>query len=156
MWLHLMTNNWVLKIFPFITLLLESLTKLQSPIWVVLIYCVGKSCNIRLPFLSSQNSMNAGFLDTNLTRTLSQWLLWGACKNLHDCISTLVISGTSLSSAPSFQHIFHRSIDFKLVSDSCYTLVGSGLPNSTLQRRWTSRTFSTFQLHVSNHQGWEL
>ena len=67
-----------------------------------------------------QNSMNAGFLDTNPTRTLPQWFLWESCKNLHDCISTLVISGNSLSSAPIFQHILHRSIDFKLVSDSCY------------------------------------
>ena len=67
-----------------------------------------------------QNSMNTGFLDTNLTRTLPQWLLWGSCKNLHDCNSILVISGTSLSSAPTFQHILHCSTDFKLVSDSCY------------------------------------
>ena len=50
--------------------------------------------------------MNTGFLDTNLTRTLPQWHLWGSCKNLHACISTLVNSGTSLSSAPTFQHIF--------------------------------------------------
>ena len=47
-----------------------------------------------LSFLSSQNSMNTGYLDTNLTRTLLQWRLCGSCKNLHDCISTLVISGT--------------------------------------------------------------
>ena len=39
----------------------------------------------------------------------------GIVQNLHDCISTLVISGTSLSSAPNFRHILHRSI-----SDSCY------------------------------------
>ena len=45
---------------------------------------------------------------------------WGSCKNLHDCISTLVISGTLLSFAPTY-HILHRSIDFKLVSDSCYS-----------------------------------
>ena len=59
--------------------------------------------------------MNTGYLDTNITRALPQWLLWGTSKNLHDCISTLVISGTALSSAPTFQHI-----DFKLVLDSCY------------------------------------
>ena len=53
--------------------------------------------------------MYTGFLDTNHTRTL----LWWSCKNLHDCISTLIISGTSLFSAPTFQHILHRSIDFK-------------------------------------------
>ena len=67
-----------------------------------------------------QNSMNTGFLDMNLTGKLPQWILWGSCKNLHDCISTLVISETSLSSVQTFQHVLHRSIDFKLVSDSCY------------------------------------
>ena len=81
---------------------------------------VDESRNASLPFLSSENSMNIGFLDTNLTRTLPQWLLRGSCKNLHDYITTLVISGTSLSSAPTFQHILPRSIDFKLVSDSCH------------------------------------
>ena len=43
--------------------------------------------NVKLPFLSSQDSMNTGFLDTNLARTLLQWLLLGSCRNLHDCIS---------------------------------------------------------------------
>ena len=57
---------------------------------------------------------------TNLMRTLPQWLLWGSCKNLHVCISTLVISGTSLSYTPTFQHILHLFINFKLVSDSSY------------------------------------
>ena len=57
--------------------------------------------------------MNTGFLDTNLTRTLPQCLFWGSCKNLHDCTSTLVISGTSFYSAPTFQHILYRSIDLK-------------------------------------------
>ena len=86
-----------------------------------------------------QNSMNTGFLDTNFTR-----LLWGSCRNLQDCFGTLVITGTSLSSAPTFQHILYRSIDFKLVSDFyCYPCF-CGLTNSTLQRRWTSTTFSTF------------
>ena len=66
-----------------------------------------------------KNSINTGFLDINLTRTLPQLLLWGSCKNLHYCIRTLVISGT-YSSAPTFQHILHHSIEFKLVSDSCY------------------------------------
>ena len=78
-----------------------------------------KSRNVSLPFLSSKNSMNTRFLYTNLTRTLPQWLFWGLCKNLRDCISILVISGTSLSSAPTFQLILHCSIDFKLISDSC-------------------------------------
>ena len=32
----------------------------------------------------------------------------------------IVANGTYLSSAPTFQHILHLSIDFKLVSDSCY------------------------------------
>ena len=41
-------------------------------------------------------------------------------KNLHDCISNLVTSGTSLSSVLTFQHILLRSIDFKFVSDYCY------------------------------------
>ena len=72
------------------------------------------------PFLSSKNFLNIGLLNTNLTRTLPQWLLWGSCKNQHDCISTLVINGTSLYTAPTFQHSLHCSIDFKLVSDSCY------------------------------------
>ena len=67
-----------------------------------------------------QNSMSIGFHDTSHTRTLPQRLLWGSCKNLHDSFSSLVISGTSLSSAPTFQHILRRSVDFKLVSDSCY------------------------------------
>ena len=30
-------------------------------------------------------------------------------------------------------------------------LVGGGVPNSTLQRRWTSATFSTIQEHFSSH-----
>ena len=67
-----------------------------------------------------QSSMNTGFLHTSLTRTLPQWLPWESYKNLHDCISTLFISGTSLFSALTFQHILYRSIDSKLVSDSCY------------------------------------
>ena len=41
----------------------------------------------------------------------------GIVKNLHDCISTLGISGISLSSVPTFQHIFHRSINFKIGSN---------------------------------------
>ena len=44
---------------------------------------MAKFRNVRLPLLSLENSMNTGFLDTNLTRTLSQWLLWGLCKHLH-------------------------------------------------------------------------
>ena len=35
-------------------------------------------------------------------------------------MSTLVISRISLSFVPTFQHILHRSIDFKLVFDYCY------------------------------------
>ena len=68
-------------------------------------------------------------------------LLWGSWKNLHDCINTLVISGTSLSSAPTFQHILHRSIDFKLSRILIIvTLVGGGVvPNSTRQRRWIQK-----------------
>ena len=42
------------------------------------------------------NSMNTRFPDTNLTTTLPQLLLWESCKNLQDCISTLVFSGNSL------------------------------------------------------------
>ena len=84
--------------------------------------------------------VNTWFLDTNLMRTLPQLFLWGSRNNLHDCISTLVISGISLSSAPTFQHILHRSIDLKLVSDSCCcNPCWWGVPNSTLQRRWTSK-----------------
>ena len=90
--------------------------------------------------------MNTRFLDTNLTRTLPQWLLWGSCKNLHDCISTRVISETSISSTPTFQHILHvpstSNLSRILVT---VTLVGGGLPNSTLQRRWTSTQFFIFQ-----------
>ena len=48
-------------------LMQEPLTKLQSHISVVLILCVDKSRNVSLPFLNSENSMNTGFLDTNLT-----------------------------------------------------------------------------------------
>ena len=81
---------------------------------------VNKSWNVTLPVSSSQNSMNSGFLNTNPTRTQPQRFLWESCKNLHDCISTPVISGTSLSSTPTFQQILHPSIDFKLVSVSCY------------------------------------
>ena len=65
-------NNCVLKILPLLTLVQEPLTKLQSAVWVVLIYCVEKFWNVGLLFLSLQNSMNTGFLDTNLIRTLSQ------------------------------------------------------------------------------------
>ena len=54
--------------------------------------------------------MNTGFLDTNLTRTLTQRILWGSCKSLHDCINTLIISGTSLSFTPTFQYILHHFI----------------------------------------------
>ena len=65
---------------------------------------------------------------------------------LNDCTSAPVISGTSLSSVPTFQHILHRSIDFKLVSDYCYCYsCWWGIPNSTFKRRWTSTTFFTFQ-----------
>ena len=60
-------------------------------------YCFCNDGRIRL---------NTGFLDTNLTRTLPQWLLWGSCNNMHDLISILVISG-SLSSAPTFQTHFN-------------------------------------------------
>ena len=77
-----------------------------NDIWIVANEISLMACSIW-----SQYSMNTGFLDTNLTRTLPQWLLWGSFKNLHDCISTLVISGTSISSAP---------INFKLVSECCY------------------------------------
>ena len=87
-----------------------------------------------------QNSMNTEFLDTNLTRILP---LFGSCINLHHWISTLIITGTSLSSAPTFQHILHRSVDFKLVSDSCYCYP-LWCTKLTLQRRLTSTTFSTF------------
>ena len=93
-----------------------------------------------------QISIKTGFLYTNLTRTWPQSLLWGSCKNLHDCISTLVISGTSLSSAPTIQHILHRSIDLNLSRVLVIvTLVGSGAPNSILQRLSTSSIFSTFK-----------
>ena len=99
-----------------------------------------KSRNVRLPFVSSQNSMNTRFPDTNLTGILPQWLLWGSCKNLYDCFSTLVINGTSLLSALIFQNILHLSIYFDLVSDSCYcypTWWRCSLSNSTFQHRWT-------------------
>ena len=69
---------------------------------------VDKSRDLRLPFLSSQNSMDTGFLDANLTRTLPQWLLWGSCRNLHDCVITLVISGTSLTDLSTHLAALHR------------------------------------------------
>ena len=58
--------------------------------------------------MNSKNSKNPGFLGTNLMRKLPQWLIWGSCKNLHNCNSTLVISETSLSSAPIHLAPFHR------------------------------------------------
>ena len=86
-----------------------------------------------------QNSMNTRFLDITVTRTLLQWLLWGSCENLHDCVSSLVISEISLSSAPTFQHILHRSIDSNLSRILVIvTLVSGVVPNSTIERRWTS------------------
>ena len=55
-----------------------------------------------------------------------------------------VISGTFLTSAPTFEDILHLCIDFKLsrILD-IVTLVDGGVPNSTLQHRSTS-TFSTY------------
>ena len=73
-----------------------------------------------ISLMACSNSKKAWFLDTNLPRTLPQWLFWGPCENLHDCISTLFISGTSLSSAQTFQHLLYSFIDFKFVSDSCH------------------------------------
>ena len=52
---------------------------------------VDKSRNVKLPFFSSQNSTNTGFLDNSLTRTLPQWLIWRSFRNLLDWISTHVI-----------------------------------------------------------------
>ena len=68
-------------------------------------------------FLTLTCEMEPRLVGINLIFILKE-IIWGSSKNLHDCISTLVISGTS--SAPTFQHILHRSIDFELVSDSCY------------------------------------
>ena len=63
--------------------------------------------------------MNTGFLDTNLTRTSSQWLLGivqkPACLHQHSHYRW-----NFSFFALTFQHILHRSIIFKLVSDSCY------------------------------------
>ena len=54
--------------------------------------------------------MNTGFLDTNVKRTLSQWLLWWSCKSLHDCFSTLVIGGISFfrTDISTYLTPFHR------------------------------------------------
>ena len=68
-----------------------------------------------ISFLSSQNSMNTWFLDTSLMRALPQWLLWRSCKNLHDCISTLVISGTYLSTYLSPFHRLQTLLGFMLL-----------------------------------------
>ena len=93
-----------------------------------------------------RNSMKTGFLYTNLTRTFPT-ILWGSCKYLYDCISTLVISGISLFSAPTFQHNlakFHQlqtCLGFLLLLP-LYVVVYQ-IP--TLQRRWTSTTSSTFK-----------
>ena len=84
--------------------------------------------------------MNTEFLDTILARTLPQWLRWGSCKNLHDCVSILIVIGISFSFAPTFQHILHHAIDFKLFLDLViFTLGGSVVPNSILQHFWTQQ-----------------
>ena len=111
-----------------------------------------KCRNVRLPFLSSQNSMNTGFHDTNPTRTLPQWLLWGSCKNC--------MTASALSLSVELLFLPHRHFNTYCTNPSTsnlsrilviITLVCDSVPNSTLQRRWTSTTFSTFQYHFSNH-----
>ena len=100
--------------------------------------------SVKLPFLRSQNLMYTGFLDTNLTRTLPQWLLWGC----------MTASAFSLSVELLFfpHRPFNTSCTVPSTSNLSrilviVTIVGGGggsVPNSTLQCRWFS-TFSNLQ-----------
>ena len=83
---------------------------------------------LRLPFLSSQNSINTGFLYTNLTITLPPWLLWGSCK------SYMTASALSLSVELLFLPCrpFNTSCTVPLTSNLSrilviVTLVGGGV-----------------------------
>ena len=75
---------------------------------------VNKSRNVRRPFLSSQNSMNTGFLNTNLTRIYPQWRLW-------DCAKTCM---TASALSLSLERLFlpHRSFNISCTVPSTSNL----------------------------------
>ena len=82
----------------------------------------------------------------SLEHCLNDFFFWGLCKNLHDSISSLLIN--ELLFLP--HRLFNTSCTVRETSNLSripviVTPVVGGVPNSTLQRRWTSTTFSTLQ-----------
>jgi hypothetical protein len=59
-------NSEIRKMFSFITHVQKPHTKFYSVIWIVLIHCVEQALCLCCPLLMLQNSVNAGFRDTNL------------------------------------------------------------------------------------------
>ena len=146
-------NNWVLKIFPFVTLMRNH----------------SQNCS-RLSGSSSFSAcISLGIQCSHIWARKIRWTLDISspisrehCLNdfFGDRAKTCVTAST-LSLSVEFLFLPHRSFNTSCTVHSTLklsqilvivTLVGGGgVPNSALQRRWTSANFSTFQYYFSNH-----
>lgn len=81
---HMATNHW------------WNWIRLSGHLLPGRIYCM-ESLNLRLPVLSMQNSMTTGFIDTSLTRTLPDRLLWGVCVTTATCVTVLSVPASHIS-----------------------------------------------------------